>query len=601
MLRNLKNALPLLASALANKQGVKVLQGEWAKTNCVDTIWLPPLPDDDPAVIAKALGFVGHETAHISFTDTSVNEDVARQKKPETFFGVMNLLEDIRIEILQKRRYPGVSDNLDALTKILVDEQIFSVPAADSHPAKIVFSWLLFKLRYEVLSQPAFEQILLDTQVLFEKVLSKNAQIRLEAIAFEVADAKSTRDIFNLTTEIISMLEEEAEAERQNEIAKQQQQQQQNQAANGSGTVTDSSTGDSSEGGDSEGDDSDSGDSGNGKSGDTESSTSQDDSTGSESGNDVQSGASGAGEDQGSGIEQSMADVIEQILSAGKAEQYQDIGEVLSTEINTIKTKAIKSQKNDGSGPMRVFNAAKQPSKGRNATYDFTARATVNALKLKLHNLLQSQTMTSTHRSDQGTRFSKRHLHEIKIGGKVFEKRSEGIDIDVTVGVLIDISGSMQGDELKTAALAGYATAEALSSVHGVSTAVAVFPTANGVDYLSTFGSKPVVNAENFAQLSATGSTPLSDSMSRVGIDLLSQPQQRKILLVITDGEPNSGDQSAQVINAAQSAGIEIMGVGIGVELDHLFNTWCSINSIDDLPKVMFSMLQRNLSIKMAA
>ena len=97
------------------------------------------------------------------------------------------------------------------------------------------------------------------------------------------------------------------------------------------------------------------------------------------------------------------------------------------------------------------------------------------------------------------------------------------------------------------------------------------------------------------------GNTPLSDAMARVSIDLLNQPSARKILFVITDGEPNYNDQSKAVIKSAMNAGIEIMGVGIGVNLDHLFDVWCSIDNLQDLPGSMFGMLNSRLSHRIAA
>ena len=593
MLNNLKNALPLIAGALASKQGVKVLQGDWAKTNCVDTIWLPALPDDDPNVRAKALGFVGHETGHIAFTDTKVVELVKTQKNPNTFFGMMNLLEDIRMEKLQKARFPGVSDNLDKLFAILVAEGVYALPKADSKPISIMNNWMLNKLRYDLLNQGAFKELAEGSDEVFEKTLPENTRIRLEALAYDVDNAKSTQDVFNLTFEIMKMIEEEAEKEQEKEEQEAQAKQQQ-QAQSQSNNSTQSSQSQSGDADDSSDDTAD------GSSQDTGNSNGSGQDAG--DGDDAQSasGSNGAG-DSNDDQAQKMSDVLKSILGAGKDSQYQDIGDVLADQINTIKTEA-NARDYDGSGSLRVFNAVKHPSKGRNSDYDFQARRAVNALKQKLHTMLQSQTFNEVTRSDRGSRFSSRHLHEVKLGGKVFEKRTEGIDIDLAATLLIDISPSMSSnDKLKIAALSGYATAEALASVQGVSTAVAVFPTVSGIDYLTSFGTKPVVNAESFNQLAVFGDTPLSDAMARVSIDLIQQAQARKILIVITDGEPNHNDQSDKIIMAAINAGVEIMGVGIGVDLDHLFNTWCTINSIEDLPRSLFGMLQNKLSYKQAA
>ncbi len=602
MRNSLKNALPFIAGALAGKQGVKVLQGEWAKTNCVDTIWLPPLPDDDPKTKVKALGFVGHETAHISFTDNGdeITKLINQQKNRNTFFGTMNLLEDIRIEKKQKSRFPGVSDNLDALTEIMVEEGGFKAPTEDLLPIQIMQGWMLAKLRLDILKQKALQPLADEADTVVEKMLPLNMRIRLEALAYDVENASSTLDVFHLTKAIMEMIEEEAqkeeEKEKEQESAQQQQQSQQSQSDQ-------SSDADQSQGSDAEDDGNDDASSGSSASGQDDGDDSADASDNSASGQgstDVDD-SSDATSSQGSPDGQKMSETLKGILNAGNDDQYKDIGDVLAEQLNEVAAKsAVESY--DGSGPMRVFNAIKSASKGRNADYDFEARRAVNALKLKLHNMLQSQTWSSSMLSNSGSRFSPRHLHEVAIGGKVFEKRTEGINIDLAACFLIDISGSMQqNNKLKIAALSGYATAEALASVHGVTTAVSVFPTSDGVEYISPFGTKPVANAENFNQLTVYGDTPLSDAMARVSIDLLNQQNERKILFVITDGEPNYNDQSASVIESAVNAGIEIMGVGIGVELDHLFDVWCSIDNLQDLPGSIFSMLSNRLSHKKAA
>ena len=72
-------ALPLVASMLGDKLGVKVVIGS-SDTACTngDTIFLPPLPVDDDGVLYPLVnGFIDHEAAHIRHT----NLDVLKGKK----------------------------------------------------------------------------------------------------------------------------------------------------------------------------------------------------------------------------------------------------------------------------------------------------------------------------------------------------------------------------------------------------------------------------------------------------------------------------------------------------------------------------------------
>ena len=103
-------AMPLVASMLGNKLGVKVVIGS-SDTACTngDTIFLPPLPVDDEGVLYPLVsGFIDHEAAHIRHTDLGVLN--GKRLTPVEKY-LWNAIEDWRVEHEIIKRYPGCHEH----------------------------------------------------------------------------------------------------------------------------------------------------------------------------------------------------------------------------------------------------------------------------------------------------------------------------------------------------------------------------------------------------------------------------------------------------------------------------------------------------------
>lgn len=75
-------------------------------------------------------------------------------------------------------------------------------------------------------------------------------------------------------------------------------------------------------------------------------------------------------------------------------------------------------------------------------------------------------------------------------------------------------------------------------------------------------------------------------------------PENRKIILIITDGSPNNFESAEQAITMVKQCGIEIYGIGISdVSIAKLLPGKESIiiNSIPELAPTMFGLLQNAL------
>lgn len=111
---DMSQALPIMVNNYAKLFGITVkMQGSLAYTNG-KVITIPRLDINNPVKSRLAYGFLAHESAHIRYTDFSL----LKENKIKGFFlgfSLFNILEDSRIETLIAREYIGVYENLSLL------------------------------------------------------------------------------------------------------------------------------------------------------------------------------------------------------------------------------------------------------------------------------------------------------------------------------------------------------------------------------------------------------------------------------------------------------------------------------------------------------
>lgn len=120
-MNNLSHALPIMVNNYAKLFGVSVrIQGSTAYTNG-RVITIPRLDIKNPIKARLAYGYLAHESAHIRYTDFSVlKKDKIRNNL--FLFSLFNILEDSRIEALISKEYIGVYENLELLNNYYKDE-----------------------------------------------------------------------------------------------------------------------------------------------------------------------------------------------------------------------------------------------------------------------------------------------------------------------------------------------------------------------------------------------------------------------------------------------------------------------------------------------
>ena len=77
--------------------------------------------------------------------------------------------------------------------------------------------------------------------------------------------------------------------------------------------------------------------------------------------------------------------------------------------------------------------------------------------------------------------------------------------------------------------------------------------------------------------------------------DLMARPEERKVLITLTDGEPDEWDSAADIISKATAAGIELVGIGIQQDVSRLFPIAIQIQSVAELKGELFRIAERLL------
>lgn len=231
---------------------------------------------------------------------------------------------------------------------------------------------------------------------------------------------------------------------------------------------------------------------------------------------------------------------------------------------------------------------------------------------------------------EQG-RLDARRLTAAYLGAtNVFWQRGERAEVDTAVELLIDASSSMSGMEAAMAQLATIAIGEALERI-GVSFAIRSFTSVDvpgdhrtrfeseaarlakvGMtwrDYYHDTGAYAVLTIKGYDRRMvksrgmvgtihrmAIGGTPLGDAMFEVWPVLAKRPEKRKIMLVLTDGQPNTPHVVKRAVSDMTRKGVECIGIGIGSEaVRSFFPNYAVVNDVKSLTGQMLVQLKRAL------
>ncbi len=539
--KDVLNCLPLVASILGDRYGVQVrIGGKEACTNG-KVIHLPSLPMDcEPELLALARSFIDHESGHIRHTDFSVLQ--AANLDPVTF-NLFNCLEDWRVEKKLSGIFPGCRRNLNWLIRRFFVEQA-QPRAGDDSPALAVLDYMLLTVRAWDVDEvtPARQHAASIIEQHFPGLKEALDAIMVKAY-IHCPDTKAAVEYARQIAQCIRQWEPPQPTETSKCTS-----------ANNNKAVGQTT-------------------------GETNDSTSQIDQQ-------PESACASALVQQSRALN---ALPLKALFHAEAQDLPQNIGEIMSIEL------ANSSAESSGDA-LTVAVEGTRHAADLPAEQKLQALQASIALRTRLQGFLQAQTQRRCSIGRRGTLHAN-SLYRLQVGNaRVFQKESVQLGLNTAVHVLLDVSGSMAGAPINLANRACYAVATALSHIRGVNPAVTAFPATtvtNSVFPIMRHGQA----VPDLFDLRASGGTPLAGAVWWVLQTMLPLKEQRKMILVITDGMPDNQLAANNAIGVAQKLGFEVYGLGIRDEhITHLLpHTSKVVNDLPALVPAMFAMLQAAL------
>lgn len=224
-------------------------------------------------------------------------------------------------------------------------------------------------------------------------------------------------------------------------------------------------------------------------------------------------------------------------------------------------------------------------------------RKKTTGLRVKMARLIAAKKLRRNYTKRSGTHISSRDIHRLAIADtRVFHAKEERKAVNTAVAILVDRSGSMSGERMSRANEASFAIADALDKIPGVVCTVGAFPAqSTKVFLIKPFEKTANQVSKNFG-IGASGGTPMKEAIYWARTKMMVRQEPRKIVMVITDGEPAEPDKTKITIKKLEEEGIEFMGIGIQMRVSHLFKNSATITNVTELSEKMFKMFTESLT-----
>lgn len=521
------------------------------------TIWLRDCSaygSDDAADLIE--GIVHHEAVHCRYTDFSLTDS------NPFIASLANVFEDIWGETQQAMIMPGCQRSIGKAAKIMVAMKIIEAPESDVEPADLLIRWLVNTCRSQLLDQEAFAEIARICDGMSQQVFGKDLHQRILDRALTSNKLKSTAEAFALAREIHKMLEEAGSPP-----PPQQQSPDQQQGDSG---------GDQKGGGGGKGQKSDQAGQEGGEQGGTP--NEQDGGSGQPQGKkgkgrgkqqpSKESGGAGEGGDQ---PQQSAGPTEAQKAAAKQAAGAQsvssgDLGDALGQALGVQQQKDEKQR----GGRSAAASQTCRVSNGKPCSHMLQRQESARALSATIGNRLEA--LIEASRNDErwnassGKRLNMSIVPERLVSGnyRLFRRKREQVAVNTAVHLLTDVSGSM-----------GAAFGPGITRLDAaLETAAAIGSALNRQDVPFMF-SLFATNLEHVKKFDEDWRRCRGEEVAGSGTNthhavrlcapyLAAREEERKILVIVTDGIPGYIDGAIAEIRELKRYGVEVACVFIG-------------------------------------
>ena len=529
------------------------------------------------------LGFLIHEIGHAKFTDFSFVAQTGNK-----YISVLeNICEDIWIESKLEHVYGGAKYYLDAVRQhVFTEKPINSVISIEEKITFFINYVLLHgRSKYNGVVVNNINELKLQFISIFTEAISDKVDRLLEMVLLST----TTVDNNLIAKKLFIVLATALQLKPQDTLP----------PSNGSSDDAGNSEGNAPDGsGNSEGNDPDG--SGNSEGNDPDGSGSSEgndpDGSGNSEGNDPDgsgnSDCSGVGESSNGPNDVNVSTETDTDDLDSDPESFNDIfkdvsfdsvndnviQDITSTISNTEQLKKDMSSKGIVNDFFNVAIINTEWKKNFNqATQTITSldiKRSLNTgcrLRRSFEKLVHDNTTSTSRLKEQGARIKSSKLAGVKTGNtNIFKTKSVIQSPNCACSILLDTSSSMHEYHFDTsrirAALSSVIAVLEGLNITGVSTACYAFPFyVEESNSLLVQTMKPrytplraSISQGVFTHKGCLGSTPLAESLIPVISEIALSREKKKMIFIITDGEPNDDNKTQEIINSATIEGIEV-------------------------------------------
>lgn len=566
------------------------------------TINLPALPANltpEDLVLFKRFGY--HEVGHCMHSDVEHFMAFSKEHGRNAQF-MLNALDDVYMEEAQARFSKVAERTFREGIALMVDRKIFRDGSASPFEAICCYVRTALGAR----KWPEFVGMRDTIKENFDKHFGEHAdQLRanLDEILFrEFPNVRSTKDAGMLTLRILAMLKQQSQQQEEPKNEEEPEEEQEESKDESSDDEGDSE-GDSEESEDEEsgnaGDDDESEDgSDDDSSEDSGQSGDQDDDSQNGSGSDSHGDEETDGEDgdeAGNGqpsLAQILSEALEEEVEEGEVCDVRKYIEQLAEDIRNdihpdyqgempvpdfeIDGEPVSQQSTRGAGLTNLVEGMLvcpyDKAISNEVSKDLDRKFQVLAAKLQCLLLCQDEADVQVTRRG---RIGESNLHRFALGDtRFFEQVDEVERVAAAVSIVADLSGSTcAADEKGVTAFSSIQKSlmilEKMLDQLGnpreiigfaprtgqLSTVVRAF----GDDHLTAMG-----RIGGLSHVVGGGHTPIGEAVFSASNRILSHQAQRKVMFVMTDGDPSNVDLAVEQTQAAQAAGVTVVYLLIG-------------------------------------
>jgi len=525
-------------------------------------------------VTEYCLALAVHESLHPIYSCFECIEDASRKKAGDTDNVIQirrelfNILEDARIERIGAFKFPGVAYAVESLNEFL-----FGLPKdlTQSKEIEVMMQWILDfvsvdKTRGELTG---------ELQKLWTKI---------EPLALKAKYSDTCSGCYFYTKKILKLLKPLIP-----ETDPIEQQRQKAQNRQGNAKDVDAKTGQQPPQG--------SGVPGRGSSRGTQGNqTGNGQLVGGMSG---QGQANNSGQGQGQGAGQGGADALSQMLTNALTASFNEHQKDMAAAAQDKQT--TKGISGDSSAEYSVV-----PCQGDFSTFDeYTKIKTdvapvINKLRTGLKNII-NYNVDEISRYLHAGRIDSKSLSRMPSGAICAKRIEKNDEADLNITVLVDLSGSMNGYPIENAMKACVVLQEVCNSLK-IPITVLGFKSGRQKVQIMHFSNRMLQGRyahTGIVRMDAGGGTPLYNALLYLPRLLKKQSEEDKLLIVITDGAPDTGPEPCKIEVTKLGRYAKVYGMAIGGGREALANIFGSkyigIDSLDRLPGELCKVIEKNI------